>query len=276
MATRNFAGVNDDWESVSNWTVPVPNDDVIIRNSSQSLAQNLDQTGVGEPGESGSQLTSLVVARDYTGNIGGTGNPLRINAETARIFPGGKECWITGAFTEIHVHPLLREANAVVLGSQGTSDGENIDDAFFYGGRIVVPTNTKIENLYILPGDAFVLIETAGTGSIDYLYVDGGQEVEFKGACTNLINSGGIVRVTGGSVTNYDGQPGAKLAWEEGSITKIISRGTHHVDGTKHTAAATLTTLIALGGTTVDFRTGVNAITITNQTVLGGAKLLED
>jgi hypothetical protein len=65
MPTREWKGTTDDYETAANWTtatVPIAGDDVVLRDSAQAIATNLDQSAV--------VLNSFTVEQSYTGNIG--------------------------------------------------------------------------------------------------------------------------------------------------------------------------------------------------------------
>lgn len=271
MATRYYLGVDGNWENTANWsasTVPVDDDDVIIANSDTDLTTNLDQL----PGGTEVDLASLKVAESYTGNLGSSGNPLKIaSAET--WIAGAGDVYLEGATSHdlplIHVDKpgsFSKVANlAGYIGEVNVKRGR-CEIAANFNGDVTLTFRCLFRNQQ---GQDAELIIGAG-GTVAELVVTGGRVVNDSAITTIRLSGGSFKTTTGAITTGY--QYGGTFYWEnDETITTLYGYG-GKFDATGNTqvqTTPTVTNVYGFSGWTADLRNGIG-------TISWGASVLKD
>jgi hypothetical protein len=122
MATIIWNGSTIDWDVAGNWVggvVPTNLDDIIFDGTStQDVTDNVDVSADGI----WSTARKLTVTPEYTGTIGSSGNPLKMNFNGALSYKGGSgtsEFWFENAnatgVLEAKLGPAGQQANACRL-----------------------------------------------------------------------------------------------------------------------------------------------------------------
>ena len=261
MATRRWLDVDGDWTNVANWSggaapAGVAADSAVIDSGSQNITLNVDQNAV--------ELLSIKVGPNFTGNIGGTGNPLKIGSAETWI-AGGGEVWLEGKtlvdLPVVHMDKGGREDNALVLagfiGEVNVIRGHceiaanfNTDETLNF--RCLHRTN--------IASDAHLIIGSGGT--VAELVVVGGH-VETTSAVTSLYLSAGSIRTLLGVITTAR-IFGGTLYWEcdENLGTVWVYGG--KLDATRNydsVTSPTINTLHQFAGAVVDLQNGIGNIT---------------
>lgn len=200
-ATNSKFGTSTNWSPAQ---TPTNGDTVVFDTGSVSVTGDLDQTDV--------ELTSFIVGRGYTGNLGtSTSTPLQIHCDKMILWGGsslylsvkGEELYNlgTGSGGRGRVYlsgsdlDLLDIQAGDVVATSGTADVVYVDPSV--GSTPSFTTGMVTQTLYIRGGSL------SSTSSISSLYVDGGTTTISTGTYQNIITRGGRVTWTGTStITN--------------------------------------------------------------------------
>ena len=253
-----------DWNTAGNWSlnlVPTTSHDPVFDGTSQvSVTTTLDRTADGTWGTD----RQLLVTKNYTGSIGGTGNPLKMNFTGLVKYQGaGDEFWFenlnaTGVLRFIAA-PRIRGTNACVI------DGKVIDLAVI-GGRATLDSSAILTGfVYVMadPESAVPPLLVAGTGAT----VSGTKLIQTAGeiqsglAWPDVNIRGGYFRHDSGTIaaavlSGGEYQPNA------GTVTTLHHLGSGKFDGAKY-RGWTVTLMHAGDGAVVDLRNGAGKVPTT-------------
>lgn len=267
MATRTWIGTDSgnegDWDTAANWSgasVPVADDDVVFEDSSQSVTDGLDQSGIGATG-----LASLNIAQSFTGQIGDADTPLAIDSVIINIGYNNGPGSPSGSPL---INLLLDDvASTITISNTGTST-----DSIRPPLRIRANNNTT--TLEVLKGKVGIATETGETttigpitigytsnkaGDADLFIGDGctlttidqkAGDLVLGSACTTLAFESGKLKTRGsGAITTLNVKGGTATLNSSGTITTMVIDG-GAVDFTKSSVARTVTNLkLNPGGT---------------------------
>lgn len=224
-------------------------------------------------------LAGLFSAETMTGNLGGTGNPLKIDATTVTCRSGAQEFWIKGTYPEFIAAPKLLTPNACVI---DTITPELLTNLFVQRGRVTIVDSSLVTTGYVLgeAGDAILVIQANTVFSGD-LHIDAGR-VLLSGEVDGVIylSGGGILEMLEGCDVNKLLMTGGTCEFKDGSFTGatdsvVIKSG--HFNGSAHGKQTTIPDFkILSNNASVNLRTGVNAIDITTYKQIGSAKVVLD
>lgn len=198
-------------------------------------------------------MSGLLVAETYTGDLGGVGNELEINADEVIYRSGGAAGHIVGGFNTVYAYPVKGLPNALQIRSRDSSGSGKIGRMFVGRGWTTIVGGSTVDEIFMVPGanDARLIIQ-AGTTIPGDLHVGGGL-VLLSGEVDGIIYmSGGILRCTVAAAdANRIIGVGGEVHFDEGTIT-----GGTFVLAVKATETLTLSANITDGDTvTIGSRT---------------------
>lgn len=220
----------NDWNTVANWeerSLPVASDDVLIQGST-SILYGLDQSAI--------ELDSFRVA-NYTGNIGGAGNPLQLDIENST---GVFEYNSSGVgYIDIGDSAI----SPVITGTAMSSSG--------YGLYLSGSTTGTLASVTVKKGRVALFTETGATKTITTVV----QSFDTNATSDTLVDIG-----EGVTLTNLQ-KTGGSCVLRTGATTVQNDASELRIEG-----SGAITTLNVLGGTVIPNGTG----TITNLNLKGG------
>lgn len=256
MATAYWNGNNSNWGDSDNWSggsgtggVPDTGDDIVFPGSnSQSVLTGLDL--------SAEDFNNITVHRDFGGQIGEVGNPLR--------------CVFSGNFHHNGSQPIHYQADHTGAELSGTVyvNSPNMDGAFHvYGDTDVLRLmamqgRTKIAGSYSGAITHLMLgrrdqddqrlavdIEAGVSNSPIYVQQNGGVLTTQRSLSLTYVHRGQLIVGTGstGTFSNLDIAPNARCTYlGNGTITALRNAGIF--DATDNYSEFTITSLFRLGG----------------------------
>ncbi len=222
MATKIWTGsVDGNFQTAGNWNggVPVSNDDAIVPSvATRSMDAGMDQSGAVD-------LDSLVVHRGYAGNIGSSGNPLKIAADKV-LFMGAGEFWFENDITTDDVRIIAATPQTVVnLG------GDTITSIAILRGKVTIDGTTgAIADLNVgyftdRLNDSRVTI-AASAGTLTSLFQDGGKLWAGNTITTAHAHAGELTKQGTTSIVTLEQHMGANVIYNSsGTITLARLRG---------------------------------------------------
>ncbi|MCC6681632.1 MAG: hypothetical protein IT445_12085 [Phycisphaeraceae bacterium] len=265
----------NDWNTVANWeerAIPVASDDVIIQGSI-SILYGLDQSSI--------ELDSFRVT-NYSGNIGGPGNPLKLDIENST---GIFEYESTGIgyidLGDSAISPLITGTSAsstgyglyLTGGATGTLASVTVKK-----GRValftdtgVTKTITTIVQSYDSNPTSDTVVEIGDGVTLTTLQKTGGTCVLRTGA-TTVQNDAGQLRTEGsGAIATLNVLGGTVIPNSTGTITNLNAKS-GIVDFTRSLAARTVTNATIDKGATI--KADASVVTITNKVGFSGMLML--
>jgi len=274
-ANQNYQGVDNDWANAANWSasgIPTADDLVRIGGSSQGLSVNLGQ-GAVSPG-----LDGLFLAETMTGDLGATGNPLIIDADTVTCRSGASQSWFEGTYAEFIAAPMLMTDNACVIDASG---GDTITNLYSLRGRVTIVDGSAITNGFVMAesGSAILVIQANTTFSGD-LHINSGRVLLSGEIDGTVFLDGGILEMLIGCDVNKLVLDGGTCQFKDGDFTggsdSVIIKG-GVFDASAHFKQTTIPNMRILSNTArINLRTKANAIDITTFKNIGNAILITD
>jgi hypothetical protein len=261
MATAIWQGSDGDWANTSNWSttpaLPGTSDDILFDGTSTGdVTTNVDRTADGTWGSD----RRITVTKEYTGKIGGTGDPLDINFQgTIAMYGSGDEFWFNNTNATAVAHfiaaPMQSGANACQI------DGK-VADLTVHRGKVQLDASATIEDevrVFADPeaGGSPILVVPNGvtvTGSTVHV-LDG--ELQSDVAWPLLVQDGGTTKLshsTAATITEMH-QGGGTCIPKLATIATHYGYGNARFDGASY-ARWTVTTMHAMKGAFVDLRNG--------------------
>ena len=250
MATRTWLDVSGDWEATANWsdaTVPVTDDDVVIGSGTQDITTNVDQNTV--------TLASLRIGDNYTGKIGTSSAPLKINSVDVSFAGQGSANYIRGEYVTVTVTdgaatPTMLDIFGAATSTPITSNG--ITTLRVLGGRGTINIQDgTLTTLEMIGASSTKITLASAVDNLANITMDGGTLETRTNIGTKAIVLGGTLKVlstaTAGEIECYDG----------GDV--------------KYNTSGTLTTLEMYGGTFSLLDNTAATVAITNSTMYEGA-----
>lgn len=258
--THRYLGVDGDWANTANWdSGALPGsggtglDTVIIPASvSTSLTTNLDRTT--DDGGDGLLLAYMHVQPGYTGNIGGSGNELKMRC-TVLHYQGDGDTYFQSATGGVGLTTgrviVDSKRGSIILSDDTTAEFHQLE---FVEGTATLQASNAIDEVWITPNAGASLNTritiTNATGLIADLFMEGG-ELASAGQINRLHLSGGKVTHTYSNVTlGY--VTGGRLLWncatDDGALTALyLADG--RVDTTQSGKEVTINTILGIGPT---------------------------
>jgi len=261
MATRIWTngGADNDWNTAGNWegaAVPVSNDVVIFTGSPTPPTLNLDQGAV--------DLDALIIARNYSGDIGSSGNELKIAADVVHYMGSGDFYYQHAShgdtlFTDLIIIDGAIAANSAsaptVEISSEESDNDKISHIMVNRGAVTVAaSNGNMPRLtvgYISNPVTDALVTYASAATTLAKLVQHGGRVNCNVALTDALVGGGV------------------LIQASYGITNLVMSG-----GTTQYKDDTTITLADLHGGVLDLMQSPDVMTITTTFVHPGADII--
>lgn len=284
MATRVWIGVTGDWDTVTNWSggaKPATGDVVVFDSSSVvSPTSNLDQNTVA--------LNALKVYSGYTGSIGSSGNPLKIDVSNGTNpflqFEGGSgsQLWITGDITEAVLNTDTTPSTAqLYIGSTAktvTKFELSRGHAQLHTGITVTTLNVK----YASSASSDVQLTINSGAVVTTANVKGGSVT--SAVCPTTLNlDGGIwtSNATSGTITTLNANGNGRFVYGAAgtTITTANIDGTSTLDASSlrsGTATTTISNLRLRSNQANLYIDNALALTLTNGIIVeqGGTQLI--
>jgi len=232
-AETGVFGTDGDFDNNANWAAASPTANAwIIRLGSTSIDTNPDQ--------SAHTFTDAEFARDYTGEVMSTGNPLRLVATNLYYSGGGAKAFIDGNFTQLlmncpkiltseQLHYGVTNASAatttltkrgyLTIGANATVTTVKTSTDVDTNVRVVIGTGATITN--VEQGGGLITNVVA----VALVVQAAGEFTHTTGTITNYYLNGGIVNVNSGVVTTLHAMKGiARLdqTTEAKRVTNLI------------------------------------------------------
>jgi hypothetical protein len=259
MATTYWTGTaaDGDWSNNSNWSgsAPANGDDVFVESGSDDIDTGLAQSAVA--------LSSLNIAKDFTGTIGTSSTALAIGSAVVRIGYTKSAASASGS-GRINLDLGSATASQVTVLDTASSATDDTNNPV----RIIAANAST--DIYIRGGKVGIAEEVGETATIGDLSIFADSltpsvRVGHEGAnavtATNVDIYGGSVRMYS-LATTVDVYGGTVRTEGSDTITTLNVWGGTVVSN----ATGTITTLNARGGT-VDFTQSSEARTVTNLNV---------
>lgn len=189
-------GNEGNWGIAANWVggVPVNGSEIFFRNSSQSVTGGLNQSTV-HPG-------SMQTARTYTGSIGSSGSPLKLDYIADQLFYEGQgsEAWFefVNATTETPVKVADTGPGANALHLDAAAGGITPE---FLKGVITIDTGATVKTMrigYVTSPASDVGLTIKGSVTLGPIYQHGGEVTsESGGSALTLYMTAGGFTITG-------------------------------------------------------------------------------
>lgn len=259
MAVRNFssAASSTTWNNAGNWDTAPGAGDVchIFATSSQSIS-GADYSGTA--------LAGVIVGPGYTGNIGSSGSPLKLNLDYLII----EDYQGTAAWLELSNggNPILVVVNSTKTTTSPSTEGLHIASVasasdlltvYQSGGYLTIgdgSTTCYLSSLYASGGYTYVKAAMSGTVIVQTVNPEDaditGPFVETSSAIPTLECLGGRITHKAGNITTRAAAMGGDLRFE-------------------NSAAMTITLLEALSSS-VNLTNLGYALTITNANLMEG------
>lgn len=275
MPTRVWQGTDGDWDTAGNWstaTIPLTNDTVILpAGNSYSLTTTLNQAAV--------DLDLLEIDAGYTGQVGASGTPLKIDADLVKHYGRGTLYYESdGAVTDWFIVNSMSNALAAYL------DGDQITKITVQSGFVELAATlgtgaitTTLEVGGSISGtDVIIHPKSASPSSaiVTTLHQTGGT-VRSTGVITTANVSGGMLKQDTYGIATLNVFPGGRVVYnssEDNGIliaANVFEGGILDLSGTAY--RKTITTLTLHHGSTLI--RDPNLTTITTENDLGGRKL---
>lgn len=275
--------VDGDFTDAGNWSngVPIDSSTAIFADTSVSLDENLNQSGIA--------LAKLLIHPSFTGSIGSEAAPLRIGATTVIINQRNGSTHLKGDYTAVYVRGTSAEDPAVTL----TNESTRIVDLFVLGssGKVKVIDGTEIRNVMCNPApgrNGHVVIGSGVTSDLEandwfeFLRIYGGSVFAESGAEAVRMTRGrlqfdadvwnGDVHLFGGSLHARGGDAsGGKMV--DGSLNAWS--GLFAVDFNTE-SLITIDDIVLMERATVNLRTGLRSVSVTNGVSYRGGRLIPD
>lgn len=182
-----------DYTNDANYTnnAPAEGSTVYVANSSESISSNLNQISVS--------LKEFRVAPSYTGSIGTSTSPIRLQAERLVIDSAAAQINVLGTFREIHV---LRANNSLQVGGSGSI---KLDRIVVHGGAAKIQLKDgQCNRLIVGKGQSEVAAPSGMTNDNPLAAVTGFDEIRcgrgskvVSQSGVNDLNASGRVEITG-------------------------------------------------------------------------------
>lgn len=268
---QDYLGVSPDWQNAGNWStgVPVANDNVRLTDSSQALTTNLNQSAITPP------YDLLHLSETMTGNLGGTGNPLIVDADTVTCRSGAQESWFRGTYPQFIAAPRLLTANACVI---DTVAPELLTNLYVQRGLVTLLDSSVITNGFMLAeGSSAKLIVQANTVFSGDLHINAGRVILDGEVDGTVFLNGGVLEMTENADVNDLVQTGGTCEFDDGDFTGSVIIHAGHFNGSRHGKFTLIPDMKILSNVAhVNLRTQVGAIDITTFLQIGTAKVILD
>jgi hypothetical protein len=261
---------SNDWNTTTNWTpnqIPADGDDVIFRNSQQSVLSGLNQSAV--------RLNSLSVSDTFSGDIGTAANYLQVQADDV-FYRGTGNLYLDEALSE---DPYVAGSLSHTGSGACTLKGEFFLLELYSGTTVLTSTSseayTQISELWVERNAALRISESGSHVTVDELNMVSGNCAQYAGTITAATVRSGQFACWDGTlttVTNY----GGSVAWstEQELATALIVGGTFDASGDQRTK--TITSLEVHSAGTVNLDNGANSIVVTNPIANFGGYVTHD
>lgn len=247
MAAPNRYGTfssDSAWTTAGNWggTAPQTNDVLVVRANATAIAGS-DQ--------SGTVLSEVQFAADFTGTVGSVGTPLvlTITNGTGQLlfYSGGASAYVDGVFDVVDVDTPVVQANALVLGSVG-GNTNTVGILMMRRGRLTIGGDEAITTMAAAASSVDTSIVSVSTGATIATYSMAGSYTSNAGTVTTLMQSGGSFKqIEGGTVTTA--HVGGMYAFNGGTTTTLNLWDGGILDLDQSTLVRTCTTINVYGGT---------------------------
>ena len=261
--TNIWQDVDGNWTNTANWSrgsAPAATEHVYILDGTQDIETNVDQNTT--------DLSSLRIGSQFTGDIGKSGGPLKIGAAEVLV-AGGGEVWLQGKtgvdLPLVNVDKAQWTDNSVVLAGF-------IGEVNVYRGRVEIAAGVDTDATLRFralwktrrDSDAYLVIGTP-TAVITSVTLLGGRVTGSLGITTVNLHGGHFSQTAGNLATLYiyDGL----CSWTSSGTIKDAWAFGGVFDARKNkdkSGPPTITTLRQFPGAVVDLRTEADNITVTN------------
>lgn len=266
MSLIVWNGSSVDWADTGNWVgaaIPTTSDDILFDGTSvQDVTTNVDRSGDGNWGTA----RTITVMPSFTGSIGGTGSPLKMNHTGTLSYKGGtpsdtSEFWFesvhaTGVL-EAKLAPAGRHANACRI------DGKFIDVdclrgkiQFEVSATILTTGSLRLISDPNLGGTPFVDVPNGATVTGSEAFVLDGELISDVAWPMLVICANGKVQhsITTAATIAEIIQGGGEFVSDKGTVTLYHIYG-GRFDGASY-AQWVVTTMHAMREAQVDLRNG--------------------